>query len=69
MVKDSSTLGRATKAAYTVLAMVIIACLPILWVKTDLVGIVITVGIVLLPIIAIWMSVRRRHRHRSDVEH
>lgn len=68
MVKNSSTLGRATKRTYTALAMLIIACLIILWVKADLLGMVIIVGIVFLPIIAIWTSVRWRRHHRSDSE-
>ena len=68
MVKDPLTLGRATKTAYTALGILITACLLILWVREDLLGIVITVGIVLLPIIAIWVSVRWRRHHRSDKE-
>ena len=68
MVRDSSTLVRATKGAYTALGILITTCLLILWVRVDLLGIVITVGTVLLPIIAIWASVRWRRRHRSDRE-
>jgi len=67
MVRDSSMSGKATKTAYTALAILIIVSLLILWVKADLPGIVVTVGIVLLPVIAIWTSVRWRRHHRSDV--
>jgi Flp pilus assembly protein TadB len=68
MLRDSSTMGRTTKAIYTVLTIVIIACILILWIKAELAGIFIVIGIVLLPIIAIWTSVRWRRNHRSDAD-
>ena len=68
MVRDSSALGRATKSAYTALGILITTCLLILWVREDLLGISITVGIVFLLIIAIWASVGWRRHHRSDKE-
>ena len=66
MAEYSSALGRAAKALYTAFAIVIVACIIILWIKAGLVGIFIAVGIVLLLTIAIWVSIHWQRHRQAD---
>ena len=63
MVKS---MGRAMRAIYTALAVVIVVCLVILWVKVGLVLAIVVTCVGFLPFPIVGMFLRKRTRRLSD---
>jgi len=63
MVKS---MGRVMRVIYTALAVVIVVCLVILWVKVGLALAIVVTCVGLLPFLIVGMLLRKRTRRLSD---
>jgi|GEM_PF-2932275 len=63
MLKKPQTLGTLAHTMYAIIAVVVILPLIILWSKANIVGVVIVTCIVFLPILAVWIGLRKRNRN------
>jgi ABC-type nitrate/sulfonate/bicarbonate transport system permease component len=63
MLKKSQTLGKLVHTIYAIIAVVAIVPLIILWSKANIVGMLVVACIVFLPIVALWIGLRKRSRN------
>jgi hypothetical protein len=59
----SQALGKLAHTIYIIFAVLIVVPLIVLWGKTTLVGMIAVVCIVFLPVLALWISLRKHSRN------